>query len=46
MGKAIEVLNKYEKQFGISEPAIIEKAKLYSKLNDVKEGFFRSHEID
>lgn len=34
--KAIEVLNKYEKQFGISEPAIIEKAKLYSKLNDVK----------
>ena len=34
--KAINVLDRYEKQFGISEPAIIEKAKLYSKMNDVK----------
>ena len=34
--KAIEVLNKYEKQFGINEPAVIEKAKLYSKIGDVK----------
>jgi len=32
----INVLDRYEKQFGISEPAIIEKAKLYSKMNDVK----------
>ena len=34
--KAIEVLNKYEKQFGINEPAVIEKAKLYSKIDNVK----------
>ena len=34
--KAINVLDRYEKQFGISEPAIIEKAKLYSKMDDVK----------
>lgn len=34
--KAIEVLNKYEKQFGINEPAALEKAKLYSKTGDVK----------
>ncbi|MBC5620115.1 tetratricopeptide repeat protein [Butyricimonas hominis] len=34
--KAIEVLNRYEKQFGVNEPAIIEKAKLYSKMDNVK----------
>jgi len=34
--KAIDVLNRYEKQFGVNEPAVIEKAKLYSKLDDVK----------
>ena len=34
--KAIDVLNRYEKQFGVSEPVIIEKAKLYSKLDNVK----------
>lgn len=34
--KSIEVLNKYEKQFGFNEATIIEKVKLYSKLNDVK----------
>lgn len=34
--KAIDVLDRYEKQFGINEPVIIEKAKLYSKMDDVK----------
>lgn len=34
--KAIEVYNRYEKQYGVTEPASMEKIKLYSKLNDVK----------
>ncbi|MDE5639495.1 MAG: hypothetical protein K2I47_06865 [Odoribacter sp.] len=34
--KAIEVYDRYEKQHGITEPASIEKIKLYSKLDDVK----------
>lgn len=34
--KAIEVYDRYEKQNGISEPATIEKIKLYTKLDDVK----------
>ena len=34
--KAIEVYDRYEKQYGVTEPASIEKIKLYSKLDDVK----------
>lgn len=34
--KAIEVYDRYEKQYGITEPASIEKIKLYTKLDDVK----------
>lgn len=34
--KAVNVLDRYEKQFGIIEAAIIEKAKLYSKMNNIK----------
>lgn len=34
--KAIEVYDRYEKQYGVTEPASIEKIKLYSKLDDAK----------
>lgn len=34
--KAIEVYDRYEKQYGVTEPASIEKIKLYTKLDDVK----------
>lgn len=34
--KAIEVYDRYEKQYGITEPASIEKIKLYTKLDDAK----------
>lgn len=34
--KAIEVYDRYEKQNGVSEPASIEKIKLYTKLNNLK----------
>lgn len=34
--KAIEVYDRYEKQYGITEPVSIEKIKLYTKLNDSK----------
>lgn len=34
--KAIEVYNRYENQYGITEPVSIEKIKLYTKLDDVK----------
>lgn len=34
--KAIEVYDRYEKQNGVTEPASIEKIKLYGKLDDVK----------
>lgn len=34
--KAIDVYDRYEKQYGVTEPASIEKIKLYSKLDDVK----------
>ena len=32
--KAIEVYNRYESQYGITEPVSIEKIKLYTKLED------------
>lgn len=35
--KAIEVYDRYEKQYGITEPSSIEKIKLYTKLDNVKE---------
>lgn len=34
--KAIDVYDRYEAQYGITEPASIEKIKLYTKLDDVK----------
>lgn len=34
--KAIEVYDRYENQYGITEPVSIEKIKLYTKLDDVK----------
>lgn len=34
--KAIEVYDRYEKQYGVTEPTSIEKIKLYSKLDDAK----------
>lgn len=34
--KAIEVYNRYENQYGVTEPASIEKIKLYTKLNNSK----------
>lgn len=34
--KAIEVYNRYESQYGITEPVSIEKIKLYTKLEDSK----------
>lgn len=34
--KAIDVYNRYESQNGITEPVSIEKIKLYTKLDDVK----------
>lgn len=34
--KAIDVYDKYEAHFGITEPASIEKIKLYTKLDNVK----------
>ena len=34
--KAIEVYDRYEKQYGITEPVSIEKIKLYTKLDDIK----------
>lgn len=34
--KAIEVYDRYEGNYGITEPVSIEKIKLYTKLNDVK----------
>lgn len=34
--KAIEVYDRYEKQYGITEPVSIEKIKLYTKLDDVR----------
>lgn len=34
--KAIMVLDRHEKQFGLSEMVSLEKAKLYNKLNDLK----------
>lgn len=34
--KAIDVYNRYESQNGITEPVSIEKIKLYTKLNDVR----------
>lgn len=34
--KAIEVYDRYEKQYGITEPASIEKIRLYTKLDDAK----------
>ena len=34
--KANDVYDRYEKQYGITEPASIEKIKLYTKLNDLK----------
>lgn len=35
--KAIEVYDKYEKEHGITEPVSIEKIKLYTKLNNLKQ---------
>ena len=35
-GKAIEVLDRHEKQFGLNEAVVIDKAKLYAQLKDVK----------
>lgn len=35
--KAIEVYNKYEKEHGVTEPVSIEKIKLYTKLNNLKQ---------
>lgn len=34
--KAIEVYDRYESQYGITEPVSIEKIKLYTKLDDSK----------
>lgn len=34
--KAIDVYNRYEKQYGITEPVSVEKIKLYTKLNNLK----------
>ncbi len=34
--KAIDVCDKYEEHYGITEPVSIEKIKLYTKLGDVK----------
>lgn len=34
--KAIEVYDRYENQYGVTEPVSIEKIKLYTKLDDVK----------
>lgn len=34
--KAIEVYDRYESNYGITEPVSVEKIKLYTKLNDVK----------
>lgn len=34
--KAIDVYDRYESQYGITEPVSIEKIKLYTKLDDVK----------
>ncbi|MEG0795040.1 MAG: hypothetical protein RR397_00840 [Odoribacter sp.] len=34
--QAIDVYDRYEGQYGITEPASIEKIKLYTKLDDVK----------
>lgn len=34
--KAIEVYDRYEKQYGITEPASLEKIKLYAKMEDMK----------
>lgn len=34
--KAIDVYDRYENQYGITEPVSIEKIKLYTKLNDLK----------
>lgn len=34
--KAVDVLNKYEKQFGVSEDISLEKAKLYVQQGDLK----------
>ena len=35
-GKAIEILDRHEKQFGLNEAVVIDKAKLYAQLKDVK----------
>lgn len=34
--KAIDVCDKYESQYGITEPVSIEKIRLYTKLEDIK----------
>lgn len=34
--QAIEVFDRYEEQFGVTEPVSIEKIKLYTKLDNVK----------
>lgn len=34
--EAIEVYDRYEDHYGITEPVSIEKIKLYTKLNDIK----------
>lgn len=34
--KAIDVYDRYESQYGVTEPVSIEKIKLYTKLNDSK----------